>query len=185
MPMGIPQSLMYGYRGQYADGAPARDRGTEQANTYSGNPNMPIFNQPSPNAYGRQSMPVDPSQVNPTQAPGVGNAGMDSLGNMMGGSVTGGRIRPNPNVMAAMSRLRGINPGWSTRLQGYGGGYNTGIQQNTTGTMGAQPTMPMWQGHQVTPDQLAQIQATNANTARLRATYGQQPPPTPTQPATY
>src|SRR5690349_350528 len=112
MPMGIPQSLMYGYRGQYADGAPLRDRGTEQASTYSGNPNMPVFNQPSPSGYGVQQMPVDPSQVNPTQQPGTGYNGIDSLGNSLGGSVNGGRIRPNPNVLAAMRRIPrgGMNP---------------------------------------------------------------------------
>jgi hypothetical protein len=181
MPMGIPQSLMYSYRGAGADGNSVRDRSTEQAPTYSGNPNMPVFNQPSPNGYPQRNMPVDPSQMNPTQDPGTGYNGIDSLGNSLGGSVNGGRIRPNPNVMLAMRRFRGMNSGMPQRP-------STGIPQNNIGTMGAQPpAMPMWQGHQVTPDQYAQIQSTNARTAALRSTWGQtqNPPPQPVLPATY
>lgn len=44
MPAGIPQSLMYGRRGQAANGMPIRNMSAEQQNTTSGNPGMPIYN---------------------------------------------------------------------------------------------------------------------------------------------
>lgn len=115
--MFTPQSMMYRMRGGMADGNPYRSRSREQAYTPSGNPNMPIFNQPAaPSKPMRMGSPYPqpapgpapgPVQTMPASPGGAANQlmagyGMPGAGSWMGGNMPSMTSRPRPGAVATM-----------------------------------------------------------------------------------
>lgn len=114
MPAFTPQSMLYRARGPMADGNAYRDRGAEQAYTYSGNPNMPIFNQP------RMAPVAGGASTRPMTMPAVGSGDylqhlrqMGSLNPLPYGASNGARAATVP--MPQYNRLDADR--WARQLQ--------------------------------------------------------------------
>lgn len=191
---GAPQSLMYSYRGQQADGNSIRNRGAEQRFSGSGNPQMPMFNTaPSPSQGIQSYGPTDGSQwgdqASQLAARANGVTPLQYAQQQPGAD-------PNAINAALAGRMNTQPTGNNTfgsaimpQFNGYGGMFGRMPQRGGPQTMSAPNGMRsdassplMWQGHQVTPAQMAQIQATNARTAALRANWHPGPSQTPQPP---
>lgn len=120
------QGMLYGMRGPMPDGNMLRNRSREQMYSASGNPNMPIFNQPAPTKPMRVSSPIArpgtgvmPGPIQTMQPNGsfagfMGAQGMPSAANWQGVAMPQFQSGATPGQVMSMP-AQGVWPSMPSR----------------------------------------------------------------------